>query len=81
MASIDDYLLQELGITLPPPSKKKTYFLTLSSQVSGGRFDPNFYQPIFSQTIEKIKSGFFNTYYLRDLITFSTESWNGKDFL
>jgi restriction endonuclease S subunit len=80
LASIDGYLLQELGITLPPPSEKKTYFLTRSSQLSGGRFDPNCYQPIFSQTIEKIKSGFFNTYHLRELTTFSTESWNGKDF-
>lgn len=80
LASIDGYLLQELGITLPPPSEKKTYFLTRSNQVNGGRFDPNFYQPIFSQMIEKIKSGFFNTYHLRDVITFSTESWNGKDF-
>ena len=40
LASIDGYLLNELGITLPPPSDKKTYFMSSSRQVSGGRFDP-----------------------------------------
>jgi len=80
LASIDDYLLQELGITLPPASEKKTFFITQFNQVSGGRFDSSFYKPEFTQNIEKIKSSVFNIYHLRDLITFSTESWNGKDF-
>jgi restriction endonuclease S subunit len=31
LASIDGYLLQELGITLPPPSEKKTFFIRRSS--------------------------------------------------
>jgi restriction endonuclease S subunit len=48
LASIDGYLLQELGITLPPLSDKKTYFLTRSSQVSGGRFDPFHHQNEFN---------------------------------
>jgi len=80
LASIDGYLLQELGITLPPPSEKKTFFITQFNQVSGARFDSNFYKPEFTQNIEKIKSSIFNVYHLRDLIDFSTESWNGKDF-
>lgn len=36
LASIDGYLLQELGITLSPPSENKTYFISRSNHLSGG---------------------------------------------
>ncbi len=57
LASIDGYLLQELGITLPPPSEKKTYFLTRSSQVSGNRFDPFYHQTEFELLEQAIING------------------------
>lgn len=44
LASIDGYLLQALGITLPAPSAPKKFFYTLASKVSGGRFDSPFYE-------------------------------------
>ena len=44
LASIDGYLLEALGITLPPTSEKKTFFITNSSKISGGRFDPLFHE-------------------------------------
>ena len=47
LASIDGYLLEALGITLPPTSEKKTFFITNSSKISGGRFDPYYHQSEF----------------------------------
>lgn len=80
LASIDAYLLNELGVVLPVPSVKKKCFVVNFNQLSGNRFDSNFYKPEFIQNIEKVRSTVFNVYHLKDLITFSTESWNGKDF-
>jgi restriction endonuclease S subunit len=44
LASIDDYLLAELGITLPEKdnSLQNRIFTTQFSEVSGDRFDPNY---------------------------------------
>jgi restriction endonuclease S subunit len=47
LASIDDYLLKELGITLPTPPEntlKNRMFKTTLKEISGGRFDSNYYQ-------------------------------------
>lgn len=45
LASIDDYLLKKLGITLPEKdnSLKNRIFTTSLNKVSGGRLDPFFY--------------------------------------
>ena len=48
LASIDDYLLEELGITLPEPPDnclKNRVFKTNIKEISGGRFDPKLYTP------------------------------------
>jgi restriction endonuclease S subunit len=68
LASIDGYLLQELGITLPPPSEKKTYFLTRSSQVSGGRFDPFYNQVEFEKNKTVVKNGQYEAIPLKHLV-------------
>ncbi len=60
LASIDGYLLQELGITLPPPSEKKTYFLARSSQVSGGRFDPFYYINYYTELEKSLNNGSYS---------------------
>jgi type I restriction enzyme S subunit len=54
LASIDIYLLNELGITLPEKdtSLQSRIFTTMFSDVSGGRFDP-FYNDIFYLEIDK----------------------------
>ncbi len=52
LASIDDYLLKELGITLPtPPANilKNRIFTSQLSELSGKRFDPRYYQNYFIQ--------------------------------
>ena len=54
LASIDTYLLNELGITLPEKdtSLQSRIFTTMFSEVSGGRFDV-FYNDIFYLEIDK----------------------------
>lgn len=58
LASIDDYLLKELGITLPDKqenSLKNRVFLRNISEVSGGRFDTFYYKDEFEE-LRKILS-------------------------
>jgi hypothetical protein len=46
LSSIDDYLLNELGIKLPEPPEntlKNRMFTTTLQQITGGRFDPKLY--------------------------------------
>ena len=50
LASIDDYLLGELGIKLPEPPEntlKNRIFTTKISSISGTRFDPRHYQQYY----------------------------------
>lgn len=67
LASIDGYLLNELGITLPQPSEKKTYFISNSGKVSGGRFDPFYHQYEFEQNNEVVRNGLYPTTHLKDV--------------
>jgi restriction endonuclease S subunit len=60
LASIDGYLLQELGITLPPPSEKQTFFYTRINKISGGRFDPDYFDNNFSLLRQSVLNGKFN---------------------
>ncbi len=71
LASIDSYLLQALGITLPPPSEKKIYFLARSSQVSGGRFDANIYNENRVSAIKAIENCNFTFKKLKFVANFS----------
>ncbi len=78
LASIDGYLLQALGITLPPTAKEggsaatgrepvppasipKKCFYIHSSKVSGGRFDPAYFDVVFSDLRQSIYEGKYNT--------------------
>jgi len=67
LASIDDYLLKELGITLPEKnnSLKNRIFTTSIKDVSGGRFDPIFYSDNI-QFLQKSKYQYKN---LRECVT------------
>ena len=50
LASINNYLLKELGITLPEPpenSLKNRVFIKTFKQLSGNRLDPNYYSNEF----------------------------------
>ena len=59
-ASIDDYLLHALGITLSPPSEKKNLFYTNASKVSGGRLDPFYHQSEFEENNQVVRNGTCN---------------------
>lgn len=58
--SIDDYLLDVLGIPMPEneeDSIKNHTFYIESSNIVGGRFDAYYYKPNFQENIKTIKSG------------------------
>ncbi len=76
LASIDGYLLAQLGITLPAVVERKKTFLVGSGVVSGGRLDPQFYKPEYLQLIEAI--GKTPNERLGHLIDFSAETWDQK---
>lgn len=60
LASIDDYLLKELGITLPTPPEnilKNRIFKTNIKEISGSRLDPYYFSEYFFDIYKSIKSG------------------------
>ncbi|MBE9576989.1 restriction endonuclease subunit S [Flavobacterium proteolyticum] len=61
LASIDAYLLKELGITLPEKdtSLQCRIFTTSFSEVSGGRFDGYYYQKDFIEFFNCLKKGIY----------------------
>jgi type I restriction enzyme S subunit len=82
LASIDGYLLQELGITLPPPSEKKTFFYTPANKVSGGRFDPYCHQSEFEELELALENGRYGIKSFKKLakkITSGTTPTSGGD--
>lgn len=70
LASIDSYLLQELGITLPPASEKKTFFISRSKQLSGERFDPFYHQVEFKELDKSLQSCKYEIQHFSKLITY-----------
>jgi len=70
LASIDDYLLGELGIKLPSQpenSLKNRIFYTSLKEISGGRFDPFFYQNHFSEFKLSLNAGIYANVKLNSL--------------
>lgn len=70
LATIDSYLLQELGITLPPPSTPKKFFYTRSSKVSGERIDPFYHQGEFKELEQTMTKGKYEIRNFSNLITY-----------
>jgi restriction endonuclease S subunit len=82
LASIDSYLLQELGITLPPPSEKKTCFYRNFSKVSGGRLDPYCHKSEFEELEQSLEIGTYPIKSFKKLakkITSGTTPTSGGD--
>lgn len=82
LASIDGYLLQELGITLPTPSEKKTCFYTNFSKVSGGRLDPYCHKSEFEELEQSLETGIYPIKSFKKLakkITSGTTPTSGGD--
>jgi type I restriction enzyme, S subunit len=62
LASIDDYLLGKLGITLPTPPEntlKNRMFTKTYKEISDGRIDPHFHQEKFKQLDIELSKGKF----------------------
>lgn len=78
LASIDAYLLEQLGITLFEQTEKKKVFFMCSDKVSGGRLDPQYYKPEYLQLINAINHT--SNERLGRIIKFSSETWNQKDY-
>ena len=81
LASIDDYLLAELGITLPEQdnSLQKRTFITNFSKLTGSRFDPKLYD---SNTILgklAILNSFYKCIRLQEIINYSCNGDWGID--
>lgn len=69
LASIDDYLLEELRITLPTAPEnilKNRIYKTSIKEISGGRFDPAFHQLYFHQLVEAIENSKYSKTKLGD---------------
>ena len=73
LASIDDYLLKELGITLPIPplnTLANRIYKTSINQVTGNRFDPFYHQKYFKEVELAIKKTKFTADILRNQLSF-----------
>ncbi|TAG56291.1 MAG: restriction endonuclease subunit S [Cytophagales bacterium] len=71
LASIDDYLLKELEITLPTPPEnmlKNRMFTTTIKGISGKRLDPFYHQIKFTETINSIQKSKFKKGLIQHLI-------------
>jgi len=65
LASIDDYVLEELGIKLPELKDEQCY--VVDSKEIDRRVDPYYYQPKFSQAEEVLRKGKYNLVSLKDV--------------
>ena len=85
LASIDDYLLGELGITLPTPPEntlKNRMFITKISEVSGSRFDPNYHQKYFQEVTASFQMGKFEFSKIRKYALFQAGyAFKSTDYL
>ena len=71
LSSIDDYLLNELGIVLPTPpiiTLKNRMFTTQISKVSGSRFDPHFNKVYFNEVFKSFLKSKFPISRIKDVL-------------
>ncbi len=79
--SIDNFVLQELRITLPEKPKEKS-FKTKISLLLGGKYNPEYNQPYF-QTLQQAINNIDNakSYKISDLISSDTVNTSNFDFI
>jgi restriction endonuclease S subunit len=80
LSSIDDYLFNELGITLPTPkiTLKDRIFKSALSKVSGNRLDCDYY---LNEGIEiQIKNGKYGTVSFSSLLTTLINGYDFRDY-
>jgi len=71
LAGLDGYVLNTLGLTLPPKDERKV-FATRRATVPA-RFDPHFHLPAFAQVLRMLATN--GSEPLASLVTFSKETW------
>ncbi len=71
LSSLDDYLLDLLGIALPPPDPRIRYTVPLAA-IAGGRFDPDYFHPERMLTVRAMQqvAGRLRCAPLRELVAF-----------
>ncbi len=82
LSSIDDYLLNELGIALPEPvenSLNNRMFTTNLKEISGGRFDPKLYTNQTKKMINSLYNSKLNKQTLKSIIIHSCSGDWGFD--
>lgn len=82
LASIDDYLLKELGIKLPEPLEntlKNRMFTATIKEISGGRFDPKLYSTQSKELIKSLYKTSFKYQTLKSVIIQSCAGDWGND--
>lgn len=79
LAAIDDYLLIELGITLPKNdnSLENRIFTTQLSEITGGRFDPKLYDRTTTSLKKAIKNVKLDKFKVEKLRSFIIQSISG----
>ncbi len=77
--SINDYVLDELGIKLPELKDKMTYCVT-SEEIKDNRIDAYYFQPKFDEVEKAIKKGKFGVKKLKDFIRVNAKLENIKNY-
>jgi len=77
LASIDDYLLAELGITLHPESTQENFFYTRASNIIGGRLDAFYHQVEFENIDIALQNSNFE---INTLGSLAIDLKNGAEF-
>lgn len=73
LSSIDDYLLNELGIKLPEPPEntlKNRMFTVSIADLSGNRYDPNYHQKYFQDVFSAFEKGKYEYSQIRKFASF-----------
>jgi restriction endonuclease S subunit len=75
LSSLDDYLLNTLG--LEPPVKDERKVFAIQTSIISGRFDPHFHAPNFKNIYRLLSKN--TTKKLGEIVKFSKDYWNPKD--
>lgn len=85
LASIDDYLLKELGIKLPEPPEntlKNRMFTVSIAELSGNRYDPNYHQKYFQNVFSAFEKGKYEYSQIRKYASFQAGyAFKSSDYL
>jgi len=85
LKSIDDYLIKELGISLPSPPEnilKNRMFLTSIKRITNNRFDPNYHQTYFQELFIALQNSKYPCSQIRQYASFQAGyAFKSTDYL